>query len=138
MRLTKTLLFLSVIALFSFTTLKSTRNISTKPGDWFFLEDKKVGFGVDHDVIHFGNWKDDVRQIKLIITDGPLKMYNMKIHFDNGEVQDVSMRLRFAQGSESRVIDMNGGLRHLTKIEFWYETKGFARGRSRVAVWGRN
>lgn len=138
MRLTKTLLFLSVIALFSFTTLKSTRNISSKPGDWFFLEDKKVGFGVDHDVIHFGNWKDDVRQIKLKINDGPLKMYNMKIHFDNGEVQDVSMRLRFAQGSESRVIDMNGGLRHLTKIEFWYETKGFARGRSRVAVWGRN
>jgi len=40
-------------------------------GDWFFFEDKKVGFEVDHDVIHFGNWKDDVRQIKLKITDGP-------------------------------------------------------------------
>jgi hypothetical protein len=65
-------------------------------------------------------------------------MYDMKIHFDHGEVWDVSLRFRFAQGSESRVIDMNGGLRHLQKIEFWYETKGFARGRSRVAVWGRN
>lgn len=139
MRLTKTLLLFSVVAaLFSFTTLKSTKTTSAKSGDWFFLEDKNVGFGVDHDVIHFGNWKDDVRQIKLKITDGPLKMYSMKIHFDNGEVQDVSMRMRFAQGSESRVIDMNGGLRHLTKIEFTYETKGFARGRARVAVWGRN
>lgn len=139
MRLTKTLFLFSVVAaLFSFTTLKNDKITVAKPGDWFFLEDKNVGFGVDHDVIHFGNWKDDVRQIKLKITDGPLKMYNMKIHFDNGEVQDVSMRLRFAQGSESRVIDMNGGLRHLTKIEFWYETKGFARGRARVAVWGRN
>ena len=109
-----------------------------KAGEWFFLEDKKVGFGVDHDVIHFGNWKDDVRQIKLKITDGPLKMYDMKIYFDNGTVQDVQLRNRFSQGSESRVIDMDGGLRHLTKIEFWYETKGFARGRARVAVWGRN
>jgi len=138
MRLTKILLLFSVVSLFSFTTLKNTKTTEAKPGDWFFLEDKNVGFGVDHDVIHFGNWKDDVRQIKLKITDGPLKMYSMKIHFDNGETQDVSMRLRFAQGSESRVIDMNGGLRHLTKIEFTYETKGFARGRARVAVWGRN
>ncbi len=138
MRLTKMLLLFSVVSLFSFTTLKNIKTTEAKPGDWFFLEDKNVGFGVDHDVIHFGNWKDDVRQIKLKITDGPLKMYSMKIHFDNGETQDVSMRLRFAQGSESRVIDMNGGLRHLTKIEFTYETKGFARGRARVAVWGRN
>lgn len=118
------------------TAFKPATN--SKTGEWFFLEDKKVGFGVDHDVIHFSNWKDDVRQIKLKITDGPLKMYDMKIYFDNGTVQDVQLRNRFNQGSESRVIDMDGGLRHLTKIEFWYETKGFARGRARVAVWGRN
>ncbi len=136
MRLTKTLLLLSVISLLSFTTI--SKESAGKPGDWFFLGDKNVGFGVDHDVIHFGNWKDDVRQIKLKITDGPLKMYNMKIHFDNGSVQEVALRNRFAQGSESRVIDMDGGLRHLTKIEFWYETRGFARGKSRVAIWGRN
>lgn len=136
MRLLKVLFSVALVSVFTFGT--AFKPVSKTAGDWFFLEDKKVGFGVDHDVIHFGNWKDDVRQIKLKITDGPLKMYNMKIHFDNGDVQDVSMRLRFAQGSESRVIDMNGGLRHLTKIEFWYETKGFARGKSRVAVWGRN
>lgn len=138
MRLTRILLLFSVVSLFSFTTLKNAKTTDVKPGDWFFLEDKKVGFGVDHDVIHFGNWKDDVRQIKLKITDGPLRMYSMKIHFDNGNVQNVEMRNRFNAGQESRVIDMEGGLRHLTKIEFSYETRGFARGKSRVAVWGRN
>jgi len=136
MRMTKLFSILAVVSLFAFGT--AFMPDKKTDGDWFFLEDKRVGFGVDHDVIHFGNWKDDVRQIKLKITDGPLKMYDMKIHFDNGDVQDVALRLRFAQGSESRVIDLNGGLRHLKKIEFWYETKGFARGRSRVAVWGRN
>jgi hypothetical protein len=135
MRLTKLLLLLSAVSFFSFTTVK---NNTVKPGEWFFLGDKTIGFGVDHDVIHFGNWRDDVRQIKLKITDGPMKMFSMKIHFDNGSVQDVALRNRFTQGSESRVIDMDGGLRHLTRIEFWYETKGFAKGRSRVAIWGRN
>jgi hypothetical protein len=126
-----------IAAVFSLTTAFTTSPV-TKAGEWFFLEDKKVGFGVDHDVIHFGNWKDDVRQLKIKVTDGPLKMYNMKIYFDNGAVQNVELRNRFVQGSESRVIDMDGGLRHLTKIEFWYETKGFLRGKSRIAVWGRN
>ena len=136
MRLTKVLFSVVLIAVFA----AGTAFISAKktPGDWFFLEDKKVGFGVDHDVIHFGNWKDDVRQIKLRVTDGPLRMYNMKIHFDNGSVQNVELRNRFNAGTESRIIDMDGGLRHLTKIEFWYETRGFARGKSRVAVWGCN
>ncbi|HEY6062964.1 MAG TPA: hypothetical protein VIV35_05115, partial [Chitinophagaceae bacterium] len=116
MRLSTIFYGVAIAAVFTLTssftfTKKSKEN---KAGDWFFLEDRKVGFGVDHDVIHFGNWKDDVRQIKLKITDGPLKMYDMKIYFDNGSVQNVELRNRFAQGSESRVIDMDGGLRHLT------------------------
>jgi hypothetical protein len=136
MRLTTILFSTAIAVVFSIATAFTPAKNDT--GDWFFLADKNVSFGADHDVIHFGNWKDDVRQVKLKVTDGPLRMYSMKIHFDNGSVQDIELRNRFAQGSESRVIDMNGGLRHLTKIEFWYETKGFARGRSRVAVWGRN
>ncbi len=136
MRLKTFFYSLAIVSVFSLSAaFTSTKH---NDGDWFFLEDKKVSFGADHDVIHFGNWKDDVRQIKLKVTDGPLRMYSMKVHFDNGTVQDVELRNRFAQGSESRVIDLDGGLRHLSKIEFWYETKGFVRGKSRVAVWGRN
>ena len=135
------ILYCTIIAVvFSFSTSFTTNNSTStnKAGDWFFLGDKKVGFRADHDVINFGNWRDDVRQLKLKITDGPLKMYNMIIHFDNGATQNIELRNRFAQGSESRVIDLDGGLRHLTKIEFWYETKGFVRGKSKVAVWGKN
>lgn len=132
MTFTKSLLLLVCVSLFSFTTVTSNH-----PAGWRLLGDKKVSFGVDHDVIYFSNWGDDVRQVKLKITDGPLRMYNMKIHFDNGGVQDIELRNRFNQGSESRVIDLDGGLRHLSKIEFWYETRGFLRGKSRVEVWGK-
>ena len=57
MRLTTIILSSIVIAVFSLTTAFKT----TDTGSWTFLGDKNVGFGVDHDVIHFGNWKDDVR-----------------------------------------------------------------------------
>lgn len=123
----KKLLFLLVVC--------SALSVSSK-AQWRFIADKWVGFGVDHDVIVTGNINDDFRQLKLKVTDGPLKMYDMKVYFDNGSVQDVSIRLHIPQGGESRVIDLDGGLRHIQRIEFWYETKGFRKGRSRVAVWG--
>lgn len=103
---------------------------------WRFIADKMVAFGVDHDVIVTGNSNDDFRKLKIRVTDGPLKMYDMKVYFDNGSVQDVSIRALIRQGGESRVIDLDGGLRHIKRIEFWYETKGFRKGRARIAVWG--
>lgn len=117
--------------LFAFSAPKS------KPG-WKFIGDKWVSYGVDHDVIHLGNIKDDFRQIKIKVTDAPLKIMDLKIYFDNGGVQDVSLRSHIKQGGESRVIDLEGGMRHLSKIEFWYSTVGKAKGKARVAVWGRN
>jgi hypothetical protein len=138
MRLTTIFYSALLMAVFSLGSAFTPVTPNNEQGNWFFLEDKKVGFGVDHDVIHFGNWKDDVRQIKLKVTEGLLKMFRMKIHFDNGSVQEVALRNNFSQGSESRVIDLDGGLRHLSKIEFWYETKGFLKGRSKISVWGRN
>lgn len=135
MRLTTTLLSIALVTLFTFSS--AFNRAETKADPWRFLGDKNVNFSVDRDVLHFSNWGDDVRQLKLKITDGPLKMYSMTVHFDNGSTQSVELRNHFAQGSWSRVIDLDGGLRHLTKIEFVYETQGFLKGKSRVAVWGR-
>ena len=100
------MLCVAVVAII-FSTATAFTSTKMNAAGWFFLGDKEVGFGVDHDVINFGNWKDDVRQLKIKVTDGPLKMYSMKIHFDNGTTQNVELRNRFAQGSESRVIDLD-------------------------------
>jgi len=106
--------------------------------DWTFIGDKTVNYGVDRDVLHLGDFRDDFRQIKLRVTDAPLRFFDMKIHFDNGDVQDVELRAVIPQGGESRVIDLVGGIRHIQKIEFWYKPGAKGRkGQSRVAVWGR-
>lgn len=136
MRFSKLLSSLTVVAIV-FSAITAFKTTETKDGPWKFIGDKNVGFGVDHDVIHAGNVNDDFRQIRLKVTSGPLKVYDMKIHFDNDAVQDVSLRAHIPQGGQSRIIDLDGGVRHIKKIEFWYETKGFLKGKARVAVWGR-
>lgn len=133
MRFTKLLFSLTVATIF-FSAITAFKATGIKDGPWKFIGDKNVGFGVDHDVIHAGSINDDFRQVRLKVTEGPLKVYDMKIHFDNDAVQDVSLRTQIPKGGQSRIIDLAGGVRHIKKIEFWYETKGFLKGKSRVAV----
>lgn len=136
MRYTSFLVSLLAICLVSFTPAKENAGQEALPR-WKFIGDKQVNFAIDHDVIHLGNIRDDFRKLQVRVTDGPVKMLDMKVVFDNGTVQDVQIRSLIAQGGVTRVIDLEGGLRHLSKIEFWYETVGFAKGKARVAVWGR-
>ena len=131
MKFLKPLLFVSAIALLSFATIESNGF-----QQWSLIGEKKVSFLVDHDVIHVkGN--DNYRQIKLKVKDGPVHILDMDVHFENGDKFDVAIKQKFANGGESRVIDLPGGSRNIKKIEFWYETRGFSKGRGRVQVWGR-
>lgn len=125
------------ILLFSLSILSCGGSQHVTADGWTFIGDKWVSFGLDHDVINTGNVGDAYRQLKVRVTSAPIRILDMKVHFDNGAVQDVSVRSLIPQGGETRVIDLDGGLRKLSRIEFWYETRGVRKGRSRVAVWGR-
>ena len=131
MKFLKPLLFVSVIALLSFTTIESNGF-----QQWSLIGEKKVSFLVDHDVIHVtGN--ANYRQIKLKVKDGPVHILDMDVHFENGDKFDVALKQKFPKGGESRVIDLPGSSRNIRKIEFWYETKGLRKGRGTVQVWGQ-
>ncbi len=133
----KKILYLCAILFLSILISQCGRpTINTAAGSWQFLGDKWVNFGVDHDELMLGNIRDNFRQIRLRVTDGPLHIMDMKVHYDNGGVQDIPIKALIKQGQQSRIIDLNGGSRSLEKITFWYETVGFRKGRSRVAVWG--
>lgn len=131
MRLGKFLLCVMTVTLFSFTDFKNSNSIS---GDWYLLGDKNVDNGVDHSVIYFANWSEDVSKIKLKM-EGYWKIHNIKIHFVNEVKQDVTLRLEILKESESDIIDLVGGLRHISRIEFWHSS--ISRN-AKVAVWGRN
>ena len=131
MRSMKSILFVVAIFSLSFATI-SWSNYQ----QWKFIGDKKANFLIDRDVIHVtGN--DNFSQIKLKVTEGPVHILDMDIYFENGDKFDVSIRNKIPRGGESRVIDLPGGSRSIKKIEFWYETKGFLKGRGRVSVWGK-
>ncbi len=107
------------------------------PGEWRLIGQTHADHGNDHDAIIVKGPFDNFRKIKFKVTDAPLNMQHMVVTYDNGAPDKIDVRQNIPQGGESRVIDLRGiGKRSVRKIEFWYDTKGFLKGKADVTVFG--
>lgn len=125
----------------SFTTAGSTASnetmtIVTSPNAWEVLGSRSVRYGTDHDVISVSSDKW-YQGVYFKVTDAPIKINDMKVYFDNGDKFDVSIRGMIKQNGHSRTIELPGGQRRITKVEFSYETLGSNRGTANLALWGK-
>jgi hypothetical protein len=59
------------------------------------------------------------------------------VRYGNGNVDDISTRIRVPQGGYSRVIDLRGGERYLNSVSFLYQRAINGRGSAYVELWGR-
>jgi hypothetical protein len=108
------------------------------PGSWVLIGQTHADHGADHDGIVVKGPFDNFRAIKFKVTDAPLNMMHMVVTYDNGQPDKIDVRQNIPQGGESRVIDLKGiGKRSIRRIDFWYETKGFLKGKADVTVFGK-
>jgi phosphoribosyl 1,2-cyclic phosphodiesterase len=106
-------------------------------GTWRLIGQTHADHGADHDTIVVQGPYDNFRKIKFKVTDAPLNMQRMVVTYDNGAPDNIDIRQNIPQGGESRVIDLRGvGKRSLRRIDFWYDTKGFLKGKADVTVFG--
>jgi hypothetical protein len=125
----------------SFTTAGTTASnevIKTEnsPNAWEVLGSRSVRYGTDHDVISVSSDKW-YQGVYFKVTDAPIKINDMKVYFDNGDKFDVSIRGMIKQNGHSRTIELPGGQRKITKVEFSYETLGSNRGTATLSLWGK-
>ena len=107
------------------------------PGTWRLIGTTQAQHSADHDAIIVQGPYDNFRALKFKVTDAPLNMMHMVVTYDNGMPDRIEVRQNIPQGGESRVIDLKGvGKRSIRKIEFWYDTKGFLKGKADVTVFG--
>jgi len=131
------LLAFSMICLFA---VKAQKVSSTGPGargTWKVLGTTHANHTADHDAIIVAGPYDYFRKLKFKVTDAPLNMLRMAVTYDDGGLPEkIDVRYNIPQGGESRVIDLRGGKRKLRSVEFWYDTKGFLRGKADVTLFG--
>lgn len=107
-------------------------------GNWEKLGSRVVNFGLDKDIIPVGAHEGAFTKLKIVVKGGAINMHKMKVHYMNGETQNIALKHNFSKQSASRVIDLKGNKRLIKKITFFYDTKNLARKRATVHVLGRH
>ena len=108
--------------------------VSTTPG-WHKIGSSTVDFKTDRDEITvLGN--DKFTQLKLRVEDAAVDIQDLEVYFENGTKQDVQVRVPMKPGTESRVIDLEGGTREIKKVVFVYKTVGNTDTKATVVLYG--
>jgi len=104
---------------------------------WELLGTRSVTDKVDHDSIPAAG-KGTFRSIKIVVEGRAVQFRDVKVHFGNGDVQDVALRNVIPAGGESRVIDIEGRDRVIRNVEFWYDAQSILGKKATVKLYGRN
>ncbi len=130
----KKLLVMSVCAFMLFFS----QNLLAQKGDWEKIGQQKVDYKVERDVFNINSKRGKFTKLQIKVKGGDVNFRDMKVYFGNGNVQDVSLRNVIKAGSESRVIDLDGNERNITKIEFVYDTKNNEKHKATVMVFAKD
>lgn len=116
----------------------SSFSIEQRGPKWEKLGTQKVNRGLDHDAIFVTAKEGSFKKLKFIVKRSGINMHKLVVHFANGETQVVETRDNVARGGESRVIDLEGNNRIITKVDFWYDSKGgLLNDKAVIELWGR-
>lgn len=104
--------------------------------DWEKLGERMVTGKADRDVIHVGARDGTFKRIRLSVEHSALEMYDVEVHFGNGETFSPNTRLVFGKNTNSRVIDLPGAARVIKKVVFKYGNLP-GGGRAQIELWAK-
>lgn len=108
------------------------------PVRWEHLGSRKINHTHDRDVIYVTAAEGTFNALKIKVIHKPIALYDIKVHYGNGSVEDIKTRIHVPAGGESRVIDLRGGNRVIEKVVFRYESKGSHNKRAKILLFGRH
>jgi hypothetical protein len=131
------LLFAVTLCLLASTTLEARPRRGGGGGGWELLGTRTVTDRADHDVIT-ARFQGTFRSLKIKVEGRAVQFRDVKVHFGNGDVQDVELREVIPAGGESRVIDIDGRDRVIRSVELKYDAQSLGGKRAVVKVFGKN
>lgn len=108
---------------------------SNKPG-WQKIGQMTADFKKERDVMVITG-EDRFAALKIKVTDADINITDMKVHYENGTSQKIKVSQEIKKGTESLLIDLDGGERKLKKITFIYKTIANSdHEKAELEVWG--
>ena len=119
---------------------------TAKPGPivrqdgWVLLGRQKAGLGVDRDVIRVGRQFGQFRQVRLDVRGKGrrgVRVYDVKVIYGNGEVDNIFVPNKIPLGGSSGPLDLQGRRRTIEEVQLVYRTRLNLFGETQVEIWGR-
>lgn len=131
-------LFSLVLIFPLFLPTLSAHHEAQRPGRWEKLGQRQVNFRVDRDVIQVGAREGRFKALQLKVKGGAIDLNRVVVHYRNGDEQVLNVRQNIPRGGQTRVLDLPGNNRIITKVVFVYDTRNRSRRRATVELWGRH
>ncbi len=126
-----------VLVALSVLALTAEARVGKQRG-WEVIGEARVNDGLDHDTIPVTAAQGTFKAIQVHVLDHAVQFRSVKIHFGDGEVQNVELRSMIRAGGSSRVIDIEGADRVIRSIELLYDAQTVRGKKARVRILGRN
>jgi hypothetical protein len=125
-----------VIALVA-VVLVALPSLAAAEKGWKFLGERTVTDGAEHDSITVTAAEGDLTALQVRVKMHAVQFRSMKVHFANGEAQEIELRDVIPAGGASRVIDLSGGDRVVRSVEFRYDAQTVRGKQALVRLFGR-
>jgi hypothetical protein len=104
---------------------------------WNVLGSAKVNGHSDHDVIMVTGMSGDYTAVKLLVENEGIDFTRVIVHFANGGKQDLNIRRFIPAGGETKVLDLNGNDRVISKVDFFYKSNAKTASKGKVILYGK-
>lgn len=121
-----------------FTTTATAHHDRHRSLRWEKIGQRQVNFRTDRDVIQVGAREGTFKALQLKVKGGAIDLTRVVVHYRNGDQQVLNVRQTIPRGGQSRVLDLPGNNRIITKVVFVYDTRNRSPRRATVELWGKH
>ena len=115
--------------------LGAAQSAAAQRGQWEHLGTKEIEGRVDHDKISC-HGKDEYRALQFRVSGAAVQFDRIQVEYGNHQTRAYPFRMRVRANGASPALDLAGGYRDITNVEFWYEKASWGK-KPEVRLYGR-
>ena len=116
-------------------TFALTGSLVAQPGAWDHLGTKEIEGKADHDTIKCRG-KETYRALQFRVTGPAVQFLRIQVEYGNHETRAYPFQVIVPPNGSSPALDLAGGHRDITKVEFWYQKASWGK-KPEVRLFGR-